>query len=156
MEKDKYYTPKLEELCTGLQLNLLDVEHYVWGSYVITTLDKPTDFLDSIESDMARVKKLDEEDIKCFGFTKRLKDEWIGWSDYYLGEISGRIGYFLSATLHKPRMDDVYKIYLHRYLAEDTKIESKLKEGDSELIYKGNIKNKFELKKLLEMLGINH
>jgi len=51
-------------------------------------------------------------------------------------------------------MDDCYKIYLHRYLDDDTKLETRINEGESELVYKGNIKNKSELSRLLKQLSI--
>lgn len=91
-----------------------------------------------------------EGDIIKQGFVKRNRDEWIGWTDYYLGTISGKMGYYLSATLHKPRMDKTYKIYVHRYLGKDDRIEDRLEEGESKIVYEGTINSATELKQLLK------
>lgn len=113
-----------------------------------------------------RVKYLDQEDIESLGFNKSLKTQWVGWYDYYSGNVSGKYGYYLYVTLHFPKLyniserleDNLFKIILHRYYVsnsdETTNIESKIKEGESEVVYKGKINNKSELKKLLKQLGI--
>ena len=179
-EKEKYYTPSIEEFHVGFECETIDkdacmeefgkeqdfrvcfneiyVPKKIWKSVVFD--DKMCSRIEFyklntswLESDF-RVKYLDREDIESFGFKKRLKDEWIGWKDYALDTISGEIPYFLSATIHIPIMDDCYKIYLHRYLDDDTKLETRINEGESELVYKGTIKNKSELSRLLKQLSI--
>lgn len=115
-----------------------------------------------------RVKYLDREDIESLGLKKASKNQWIGWEDYYLEKISGEYGYFLYATLHFPRLynksnrvtDNHFKIILHRHyndsLDETTNIDDKLKENESEIVYIGSIKNKFEANKLLKQLNITY
>lgn len=102
-----------------------------------------------------RVKCLDRDDVESFGFVKLNKNTWAGWNDFVLNEISGDYPYFLKATIHVPRVGDVYKIYVHRSLNDGGEIDKKIKEGESERVYKGRIKNKSELRKLMDMLGIN-
>lgn len=177
---DKYYTPKIEEFHVGFEYEVhlsssqafimdfsiekadsipITEKHENWTEMTFTgnefdTFNLSFAFVPILEDKRIRVKYLDEEDINDKGFIKRSKDEWIGWNDYILDAISGEIPYFLKATIHKSKMDDVYKIYLHRYLDDDTKIESQINEGESELIYKGKIRNKSELHKIMQQLGI--
>lgn len=162
--ENKYYTPSIEEFHVGFEYETkISSNHDEWMAIKIISPNQSLSLcgtyrddweLELVRVDETRVKYLDKEDIEELGFVKRTKDEWIGWRDYSLGAISGKIGYFLKATLHKPRMDDIYKIYLHRYLDDDTKIEPKVNEGESELVYKGKIKNKSELKFILTMVNI--
>jgi len=159
MTKEKYYTPEMKEFHPDFKFQYLNANN--WHDCILgkNDIDHPElrqykDDLMKIAHAVCRVKCLDEDDINEEGFIKREKDQWAGWNDFYLDTISGQVGYFLSATLHKPRMDNIYKIYLHRHLAEDTKIEDKLKEGESELVFKGVIKNKSELRRIMEMLQI--
>lgn len=159
MEKEKYYTPIIEEFHVGFEFDYYDFP--TWEKVTMDTLGMDLSHGDGecaleylLQEKEIRVKYLDREDIESFGFKKRLKDEWIGWKDYALDTISGKVPYFLSATIHIPRMDDCYKIYLHRYLDDDTKLETMVNEGESELVYKGKIKNRSELFRLLKQLSI--
>lgn len=155
---EKYYTPNIEEFNVGFTYEFGKdyLGEYLWTEIYIDHADvlNVCEIEKQIEEGHIRIKYLDEIDIKEEGFVKRVKDEWVGWHDYILDTVSGEIGYFLKATIHKPRMDDVYKIYLHRYLEEETKIEPKVNEGESELVYKGRIKNISELRRILKMLAI--
>lgn len=162
MEKEKYYTPSIEEFHVGFECEWqCKIRKGTWNKQIcdqdlVNIAYSTHEHADEEEpfSEQFRVKYLDSSDIESFGFKKRLKDEWIGWKDYALDTISGEIPYFLSATIHIPRMDDCYKIYLHRYLDDDTKLETRINEGESELVFKGKIKNRGELIRLLKQLSI--
>lgn len=163
LEKEKYYTPSIEEFHVGFEYEMWETHSKLYdrtiddSKWVKKKHDIRSISLDKLSSRLkdCKVKYLDREDIESLGFKKRLKDEWIGWRDYALDTVSGELPYFLSATIHEPRMDDIYKIYVHRYLDNDTRLNIRISEGESELVYKGKIKNKSELKKLLIQLGIN-
>lgn len=94
------------------------------------------------------------EDIESLGFIKRGKT-WAGYVDYeYTELIDGEVPYYLKATIHVPMMDDMYKIILHRILNEDTNIDKQIEQGESEIMFRGRIKNKSELKVLMSQVGI--
>lgn len=171
----KYYIPEIEEFRVGFECEYFN-RHC--KKYIPITIDRSNysiddtgeyenDYLFSYRGENKfRVKYLDSEDIESLGFEKSLKNQWIGWNDYYSGNISGEYGYFLYVTLHVPRLynksnkleDNLFKIIVHRYYVsnedETTNIEEKLKQNESEVIYKGVIKNKSELKQVLKMIGV--
>ena len=94
------------------------------------------------------------EDIESLGFSKRGKT-WVGYIDYkYTELIDGKVPYYLEASIHVPLMDDMYKIILHRILEEDTNIDKAVEQGESEVMFRGRIKNKSELKVLMSQVGI--
>ena len=100
-------------------------------------------------------KNLNEEDIKDLGFRKRLKNQWIGLKDYIKNITNPEYEYFMTVTLHTPTMGNLYQIYVHRHLQSDQDdIEGQINYGESELVYKGLIRSKSELKILLNMLNI--
>lgn len=172
MNNEKYYTPKIEEFHVGFEYEakeyLEDTDEWSeeFAKKAMNDLSWFNDDYCSLKEGAIRVKYLDQEDIESLGFNKSLKTQWVGWYDYYSGNVSGKYGYYLYVTLHFPKLyniserleDNLFKIILHRYYVsnsdETTNIESKIKEGESEVVYKGKINNKSELKKLLKQLGI--
>lgn len=99
--------------------------------------------------------ELSKEDIESLGFTKRLKNQWIGWKDYIKDIPNPEYEYFMRVTLHTPTVGNLYKMYVHRYLQnERDDIDGLINYGESERIYKGLVKNKLELKRLLKQLNI--
>lgn len=167
--KDKYYTPTVEEFHVGFEFEYFDTsgklmkhpsnieewKHDVcdWG-WLDRICDDYEHDLENV-SKLYRVKILDVVDIESIEFKKRSNNQWVGYNDYILETISGEYGYFLNCTVHVPRMDDMYKIYVHRHLnGEVNDIETQLKNGESELVFKGKIKNKSEFKKILKQLNI--
>lgn len=133
MEKEKYYTPEIEEFCVGFEyeVNLgsdwvrtkLDVNWKLGGETILKLNDnKPV-----------RVKYLDQEDI-----------ESLGWKQ-------------ITKSKYSRDFDDVsYKIY-HNEISNICIIKE-FQENDTyetaTSIFNGTIKNKSELKKLLKMLKI--
>lgn len=119
-----------------------------------------------IHEDCPFSKPLSREDIESCGLKKTIKNQWIGWFDYYSGNVSGEYGYYLYYTIHFPRHykqtnrveSNHFKIIMHRYFVsnedETTSIEDKLKEGESEVVYIGSINNLPEFKLILKMLNI--
>ena len=167
MENNKYYTPDISEFHVGFQYEErglyidgkrnwydreFDLHHCLWSS------GEPghVNLLGLISSKRVIVKYLSKEDIESLGFEQSENDTWIGWHDYYYSKlISGNIPYFLHASLHTPRMGDDYQIILHRGNPRDINIEDQIKEYESEVVFKGRIKNISELKRLLKQLGID-
>lgn len=168
---DKYYTPDISEFHVGFEYEVFQkgtlsdpnimyfMPHNEKDQYFKFKFPDPFYgfHLDKLfNKQEIRIKYLDKEDIESLGFTKRLKNQWVGWKDY-IKEISNHnYEYFMRFTLHTPTMGSQYKIYVHRHLhSEQDDIEGQLNYGESELVYKGLIKNKSELLKLLKQLGID-
>ena len=169
----KYYTPEISEFFVGFEYEYRFFTHSEWESSIFESEVgeiecNPFDNIEYLlQEKNIRVKYLDSEDIESLGFEKSLKNQWIGWNDYYSGNVSGEYGYFLYVTLHVPRLynksnkleDNLFKIIVHRYYVsnedETTNIEEKLEQNESEVIYKGVIKNKSELKQVLKMIGVH-
>jgi hypothetical protein len=131
----KYYTPELEEFHVGFEYEAL-VDYYKQEFEKFTIDD--TDSLRSIcstwdrgEVEYWRVKYLDREDIESLGF-----------------ESSGSEHYF------RKRVGTTSEFSIHRegtsLLIEYTEV---FRDPEVETIFKGTIKNKSELKKLLKQLG---
>ncbi len=149
MEIDnKYYTPSIEEFYVGFEYeDGYRVFNNYPNSYVdrftIKILKTTTDLIDIDDrinnrigrlDNSIRVKYLSKEDIESLGWSK-----WIGEADpFYIGDDEGR-AYYLWIT---PK-----RISINFGLKGDL-----LK--DSIQIFRGCVKNKSELQKLMKQLGI--
>lgn len=173
--KELYYKPSEYEYCIGFEYQTLSDPRFPekdssWSNVKINSLKDLEDIChylivdDFIEH---RVKYLDKDDIENLGFKKSLRNQCIGWDDYYFGKtINPEYDYFLYLTLHVPSQrfnsnfirDNQFKLIVHRYYISDsyetTHIESNINSGDSEIIYKGLIRNISELKKILIQTGV--
>lgn len=132
MEINKYYTPDYEEFCIGLEYEIVGantVEKYVFG------IDSEESFIpyydikylkDDILDKSLQVKYLDREDIEAEGWIedKRFPDNYT------------MPGFCL-------------------YVEEDKIIIDNGEEYEMEIVYfRGNIKNKSELRRLMKQLNI--
>jgi hypothetical protein len=162
--KSKYYTPKIEELHVGMYCEWLQDpanEIYIpveltanMLSLTLNTTGWNFEKLNVPGPINYRVKYLDAKDIESLSFVKRGKT-WAGYTDYeYTELIDGEVPYYLKATIHVPLMDDIYKIILHRTLNENTNIDKQLEQGESELMFRGRLKNKSELQRIMKQVGI--
>lgn len=161
--ENKYYTPTIEEFHIGFEYEWLDEEGN-WNKENTPTEITP-DGYDEQEYGL-RVKYLNKEDIESLGFKKSLKSQWAGWDDYYTENLNAGRDYYLYATLHFPRgvtdltriEDNLFEIILHRFYKSDehgtTEIEDCIEQRESEVVFKGIIKNKSKLKEILELVGI--
>jgi len=84
MNKEEYYTPAIEELCIGLEVYLVNIENAQWGKYTIEEWDLSTpnlgpgeasssaitDLIDDLRNDNLRVKYLDDKDLEELGWVK--------------------------------------------------------------------------------------
>jgi len=128
--KAQYYTPKIEEFYVGFEYEFNDnVLESEWQNAVIkdgTQIDDITRTYKGANAYSLRVKHLDREDIEEFGGIphKNIKDYW-------------RIDDFVLRT-----KDSIISIYQYDEYTVD------------KLIFQGFIKNKSELKKLMQQLQI--
>jgi hypothetical protein len=170
----KYYRPDITEFHIGFEYEIYNDDDNVWekkvfpNDFICTGTDEEPDLVELFYSNLkeARVKYLDRGDVESLGFTKSLKDQWVGWNDFYLDHSGAGRDYYLYTTFHFPRFvsnsnrveDNLFKIILHRRYESDedgtTVIEHQIKQGESEVVFKGTINNKSELKRLLKQIGI--
>jgi hypothetical protein len=138
--KDKYYTPSIEEFYVGFECELRNSSSDVfdWEHFQIVGVDDAKisstlmdwSFYDSrnaIEEEQVRVKYLDKEDIESLGFVTDPSGERY----YELGE------YQLYVDIHP-----IHNITIYNW--------------DSTVIFQGTIKNKSELKQVLKMIGVEY
>ena len=97
---------------------------------------------------------LEIKDIESFGFKKSNKNSWIGYNDYFIDSINPEYPYFLFATLHIPKRDDMYKILVHRYYDEDEPINENDEYREPTTVYIGMIKDSIDLGFILKMTKI--
>lgn len=142
---NKYYTPEISEFHVGFEH---EVNHKVrdgsgdreWCSELYKGSSEQTRYIKYLleeEPENIRVKYLDKEDIESFGFTIK--------SDYGAG-----------TTFH---LNNSYSLQTHKhagisYNEHEVRIFKSGIIGKPCRIFTGDIKNKSELKKLLQQLGI--
>jgi hypothetical protein len=136
--ENKYYVPKIEEFYIGFECEFKNkMQSNKWET-VICDQDMISIVYDRIEhsenfKDEIRVKHLDEQDIQDLGFTKETKHRYsISYSD-----VSYKL-YFLQADA---------PMIIKEFQPNDN-YES------AATIFNGTIKNKSELKRIMQMLKI--
>lgn len=140
--ENKYYTPELHEFHIGFQYEAKSNGNYVYinkhdePNWKLQTfsggfLNDEGSEVDAIEKELKnnniRVKHLDREDIESFGFVK-----------------------------HKT-IDNYWKLNEHVLRLKNSKISIYIYDEYTidRLIFEGTIKNKSELRKLMQQLNIN-
>ena len=126
--QDKYYTPEIEEFHVGFEYEWkCDGTQTDWTKSICNTLMNPLD-IDCRRTNNYRVKYLDEQDIKSLGFKE---DTYNGVKCF--NKNNCQIFYFAPET-HIISIDCFSNDYRQTY-------------------FKGLIKNKSELKRILKMIG---
>lgn len=141
MEDNKYYIPNIEEFYVGFEFEYRNskAKYIKSNDFSYTLMEIDSDCINNLKSDLQnnqiRVKYLDKEDIEELEFK-----EWIppyamiaGWKTYINQNESFIINF----------KDNMVNIHYNNFIM-----------GDNECIFKGRLKNKSELKKLLKQLGI--
>jgi hypothetical protein len=144
--ENKYYTPKIEELHVGFECEIQSSYGWQKGSYptifqedtlsgfevndlgVFKTLEKRYKYL--------RVKYLDREDIESLGWVKSL---------YKTTEVY-QLDKFVITSYSRLEEDG---------LVIDISLLPSFKDSELRRIFRGIIKNKSELKRVMEQLTIN-
>lgn len=134
----KYYTPTIEEFHVGFKFESQDIENAQWGMCICTPgFGAFDDDMDDLEDGRIRVKYLDREDIEDLGFI------WDEKKEEYTKE--GEFTYVLGFNPDKPEQFNI------RVFARYINYKDKLIMFD---MFLGDVKNKSELKKLLQQLNI--
>lgn len=146
-EKNKYYTPKIEEFCVGFEyeFRIYKTRTEVWRKFQFLIDDEFT-YLYDFEEELSRcrVKYLDQQDIEELGFTKDKKESskfdfilgtkfTLGNYNLYLADVTGRV--IITAN-------DLTRAYDYG---------SGHKENT---LFNGKIKHKSKLKEVLQMIGV--
>jgi len=148
-EESNYYTPELSEFHAGFEYqNQGDDKEWYWSN-ISPDLDLISRL---IKDNRCRVKYLDREDIESLGFEFLPKKS--------LGNLTLRfeIRKLIKRIDRTEGGDDTmwWNVYLKLY--PDRRrvfIKGDISDGsENERFFEGEIKNKSELKKLLEQLGI--
>lgn len=146
--EEKYYTPTIEEFHVGFEVHLENIENAQIGSYIITksdmlsaTHDEVSGMFDIIES--AKVKYLDREDIESLGWEhdQTTKDGAV----FYIGILMDEKQWMLTCFNAILRKGEDYT-----YLSI-IDVNDKYNSSNS---FQGIVKNKSELKLLMNMLNI--
>lgn len=133
-----YYKPQMDELCTGMILQIQNIENAQWGQYVITNNDRPSDFNagGDLQDDRVRVKYLDREDIESFGWrlieeNKNLDRDIFAQVTKYRG-FNGKFSVF-------------YVYHTCGLLVSN---------DDGGPLFAGRIRNKSEFQRIMEQIGL--
>lgn len=149
--ENKYYIPEISELYVGFEYEEYNQYRDKWCKKILTKKDLESlgsfmyNFLESFESDNIRVKYLDKSDIESFGFVCVGEN-----SDGF--EFQNEINDYLFYDIYFDPTNDneviIEKFYQTKLVAHKTN------EYSSTTVFNGKIKNKPELKKVLQMIGV--
>lgn len=169
--ENKYYIPDISEFHVGFEYESYDIVNVnklserEWVHKIYTGEKFDTDGISTsfklkehpiTKEHWVRVKYLDKDDIESLGFTcKGVPDELKVKIDdpvfCYLFEKEGSsieyINWFVSDTVKPGEQMDYNKAKEFRLL--------RIKSSDDIIVYRGDCKNKSELKRLLKLLRIN-
>lgn len=154
--KDKYYTPKIEEFYVGFEfyvgeercictrVELLPQGNFVSGSNVSSSV-KDRGF-NKYRIEDIKAKYLDKEDLLE-----------LGWERGHILDWDGEFLDGFAFDVEMDRIDQFYAYFEDGYLTVYTSYCYNEHSGntENEFRFKGKIKNKSELKKLMEQLEIN-
>jgi hypothetical protein len=143
--ENKYYTPEIEEFHVGFEYEMLQKSEWIKDTYLCNSKLGVT-FDDMPElAKLSRVKYLDREDIESLGFEKDLGERYRRKVDdnliYNIIEI---VPYY---TMRQDERENLVRIYFIKQINDFEQL------ARSE-IFRGDIKNKSELKKVLKMIGL--
>jgi hypothetical protein len=133
--ENKYYTPALEEFHVGFEFEVKVSS--IWATNVVSPEHGLLTYATNLEK--FRVKYLDKEDIESLGGKE---NAWSGvdsqWKQYDFGHLLLSHGGMSHYKISVPSAGEhTNKGFMHRW------------------VFKGIIKNKSELKKILTQIGYN-
>lgn len=143
--ENKYYTPSIEEFHVGFSYELRQADK--WYPTIFLANECLCDF---VNTDGYRVKYLDKEDIESLGFRDNCVENMVpregvpSHTYFYLVEKQSENEVVLLDLIFYPNSKQVT-------LVRQVRAGGKIKEND---IFKGVIKNKSELRKLMEQINI--
>jgi hypothetical protein len=147
--ENKYYVPHISEFHVGFEYEYYNGSE--WGPFIFDGLDD-TDYNELCYLDIyvvkekVRVKYLDKEDIESLGFKfdESSSDLKTGYLKFELS------GYTLELVIYYVAFKEQNKKFTSLRINKQSIVDSE----KYTTLFNGIIKNKSELKKVLEMLGI--
>lgn len=134
--KEKYYTPEIEEFHVGFEYEYL-TNGDEWVKHIINNKADLIDCIEDIKESKIRVKYLDKEDIESLGF-KHIENNY---TSYYKINAPGKLGYWTEVAID------------FRWGYDDISILG-FRGTENDILFRGIIKNKSELKRLMKQLNI--
>lgn len=133
---NKYYTPKIEEFHIGFEYEL-DSSPEIFDYRDLDIID------DEIREDRIRVKYLDSQDIESFGFEidKVVLQEFYKEKKVHIKSDVYRYKIWKVKCQHRPDT--------HWF-----KLEALFEDNEWHTLFEGKIKNKSELKIILQQIGV--
>lgn len=159
---EKYYTPTIEEFHIGFEYERLQRfpdapfislenpnNEPQWIQHICNHKNLPNNLPDLLENfPNIRVKHLDREDIESLGWcSEQILDVWLEGSEFELGysfEITD------ISTAHFMYDSKTFKVRIYRADEYNTVTRN----WTEHILFDGKIKNKSELKKLMQQLNI--
>lgn len=149
--KNKYYTPTIDEFHVGFEFEYNTMSECGSSTKYVKNVFKSTDNVDNLFKDLPndwydlpRVKYLDKKDIESLGFTNKNHKEIPSKFSYYKIIDDSNIYkiqvYWDMLLEERENLIRIYKGRFHKYPYRE--------------IFRGDIKNKSELKRLLKQLNI--
>jgi len=140
MQNDKYYTPEIEEFHVGFQYEELWGLEGINGEWLDSIYEEDSSVRNLVE--IVRVKKLDSEDIESLGWKFKDKCQWeipftYSFNEMGIGEVNDVNGGWNLIYTKDQWCSIVQDCY-----------------GKTSC-FRGIIKNKSELRRLMKQLGIN-
>lgn len=167
MNENKYYTPKIEEFYVGFEYEFFNSKNWVIDTDFSTLFNaNDTDCLYelriNIEENNIRVKYLDAENIESFGFKgdsyyNEILDISSTREPMMLGSGFSKNNIVIECMCYSPNgygFSDVCRTYVDQNsyfcISRYNKIERFKVE---KTLFSGKVKNKSELRKVLQMIG---
>jgi hypothetical protein len=148
MESNKYYTPELSEFCIGFEYEeSIGNDKFVNKVFDIHTILRGLTQCSGNNytvGNYIKVKYLDKEDLEELGFVKDIRTLY---PCNFTGSFKNEKEYYLE-----------YKPFIPEFNLNEllTILKLDLINKKHETIFKGTIKNKCELQKILKQLGITN
>lgn len=139
---NKYYTPKIEEFHIGFECEIKDIPppEEDWHQHIISKYNQFELLEEWLEEKSIRVKWLDIEDCESLGWEQPDKNGWYHFKDNY------RYRLYLGSGMLPPNSTHL-ELFIHSKTSDDDK-------PANSPVFRGIVKNKSELKRLMEQLGI--
>lgn len=146
MEKNKYYTPDIEEFHVGFEYEeQVEPGKWKWCRCVDGSFDKLGEFaFRSMLEIRTRVKHLDQEDIESLGW-RLIQDETLNKNELVFVRGGRR-------TKHIILCENNLVVIGYKVFPRGEKSTDNNHRGYGQ-IFKGTIKNKSELKRILKQIG---
>lgn len=172
MSEERYYTPTIDEFYVGFEYQIEDLNDdavsHTWRDQVFDGEETRTYFVEELGRKEMRVKYLDKDDIQSLGFDKfnytynkeknlqAIEDEnYSHWHRFFESSDADKPAE-LVLNLQTINPNKAY-VYIWWETPEELTVlvnTANNMKYTSDFIFRGFIKNKSELKKLLKQLGI--